>query len=76
MSSSRRTPPIRLDAIPASLLGAAAVTALLLAGADAGVRALMLAGLSKNAAGTGVMLVAVVAGLTVLLRLTRAVATR
>lgn len=76
MSSSRRTLPIRPDAIPASLLALATVAALTLAGADVGVRALMAAGLSKNAAGTGITLVAIVVGLTALLRLTRAVSTR
>jgi len=76
MSSSRRTVPIRLDAVPTSLLALVTVAALTLAGADAGVRTLMAAGLSKNAAGTGVTLVAVVAALTVLLRLTRAVSIR
>ncbi|GAA0660919.1 hypothetical protein ACFQDG_15095 [Natronoarchaeum mannanilyticum] len=76
MSSSRRTLPIRPDAIPTSLLALATVAALTLTGADVGVRALMAAGLSKNAAGTGTMLVAIVVGLAVLMRLTRAVSTR
>jgi len=76
MSRSRRTLPIRPDAIPASLLALATVAALTLVGADAGVRALMATGLSKNAAGTGVTLAAVVAALAVLLRLTRAVSSR
>jgi len=74
MSSSQRTLPIRLDSASTSLLALTAVAALLFAGADASVRALMIAGLSENAAGTGVTLVAIVAGLTALLRLARAVA--
>jgi|GEM_PF-4215345 len=76
MSSSRRTLPIRSDATPASLLALATVAALPIVGADAGVRALMAAGLSKNAAGTGITLVAVVVGLAALMRLTRAVSIR
>ncbi|WP_256392448.1 hypothetical protein [Natronoarchaeum rubrum] len=75
MSSSRRTLPIRPGAIPASLLALATIATLTLAGADVGVRTLMAAGLSKNAAGTGITLVAVVVGLTALLRLRRAATT-
>jgi len=76
MSSSQRTLPIRPDEVPASLLAPAAVAGLTIAGADAGIYALMTAGLSKNAAGTGVMLVAVVAGLTAALQFARVVSTR
>ncbi|SNZ13323.1 hypothetical protein SAMN06269185_2118 [Natronoarchaeum philippinense] len=66
MSSSQRA--VHREAVAASLF---ALTAVVLAGVDVGVHALMAAGLTENAAGTGITLVATVAGLTALLRIHR-----